>query len=213
MLNATAKYAAQIDHQGPPEDVPEWIRFENVDLKQERKEATSGTTPNQPPVALKIIEFDERTGRRTTSQVEYPTADKVKTEKTKHFVLPWRTWRATKGTMGALEADKATAVAALQHLHTRFPVEDEGVECMGTMAQEGGKIQVGLFATTHMETQTMWLPPCIPKKMAVHEKSEHPSAAMINIVTAAKPYVLPTVDEKAIAPRSHSPCVRLLVNA
>ena len=88
--------------------------------------------------------------------------------------MHWRQWRQTaRAYQGALEADKASAVAALHSLHESFMVEDEPIEIMNL----GGKISVATI--DNVAEEVIWLPPYMPKQSKVYERSEHPLTVKI----------------------------------
>ena len=90
------------------------------------------------------------------------------------YNMPWYQWRQTaRAAQGALEADKASAVAALHNLHESFSVEDDQISIMNL----GGKSSV--VTTDNVAEEIMWLPPCIPNQSKVYARSEHPHAVHI----------------------------------
>jgi hypothetical protein len=192
LIAAVTKYALEI---GPPAGSPEsedsWIVF---DWGQCGTATTVGTTSvTKPPlVAPKVITFDEKTGECITQQNEFPQTQ-LPAGETKATSLPWREWRNLSQDMGATEADHASAVAALQHLHAMFPVEDEHIDVM----LKDDKIYV--CANQDVDTHSISLPPCIPKQSKVHERSEHPHAVKFVMKTLRKDYVIADESEPAVA--------------
>ena len=143
-------------------------------LRQRRKDEDK-----QLASAPAIIKFDEKTGAQINKQVEFPKQEK---KKSMPYNMPWRQWRQTaRASQGALEADKASAVAALHNLHESFSVEDEPIEIMNI----GGKISV--VTSDKVAKEIIWLPPCIPKQSKVYERSEDPLAVMITSHTSGQP--------------------------
>ena len=101
------------------------------------------------------------------------------------------------GPQGALEADKASAVAALHNLHESFSVEDEPIGIMNL----GGKISVA--TTDKVAEEIIWLPPCIPKQSKVYERSEHPLAVEITSHSSGQTPGREVESEKDPRPRRH----------
>jgi len=193
LIGAVTKYAISIGlREDSPKSEDSWIVF---DWGQCGTATTGGTTSatKPKPVAPKVIDFDEETGKCLTDQIDFPqTQDTV--GETKATSLPWREWRKFSQEMGATEADQASAVAALQHLHAMFPVEDEYIDVMSM----DGKV-VYVCTDRDVEKHSICLPPCIPKQSKVYERSEHPHAVKCVIKTLRKDYVIAEESESAVA--------------
>ncbi len=109
-------------------------------------------------------------GSQLNLQLEFPEAVIIKEAPIK---LPWRAWRLHSESLGAMEADKASAVAALHNLHEKYDVSSEPIECW-----QLEKVNC-VVATKKVEANAIWLPPCVPKQSKVLERTEHPYAVKL----------------------------------
>ena len=177
LLDATVKYAEQICVNKKPSPIivcagNEWIEFDfdSLLLKVDSSVTTAPTT-----TAPRVLKFNEETGEQINAQVDFRKQEKEVVGACK---VPWREWRggASCALMGQKQSDMASAVAVMQLVHGRIPVEDEPIDMM---YREG----VGPYVITNddIEENVIKIPPCVPKQSKVLERSEHPQAVMITV--------------------------------
>ena len=98
--------------------------------------------------------------------------DVIKETKRDVLVLPWRKWHK-QNTLGALEADKAAAVAVMHGLHENYDVTTQDIDIVSINNRPK------VFALNTVESQSIWLPACVPKQSRVSESSENPNAVTL----------------------------------
>ena len=165
--------------------VASWINF---------KVATSGKDSDQEKStenassATNIPQFDEKSGARLMAEEEFP--DVIKETKHDVLVLPWRKWHK-HNTIGALEADKAAAVAVMHGLHENYDVTTQDIDIVSINNRPK------VFALKTVESQSIWLPACVPKQSRVCELSENPNAVTLSLT------VLRSAEDAVNSPEGH----------
>ena len=181
--------SAAVADEGKTAGVASWIDFkaatggEDSDQKKSTENAN-----NVPSSATNIPQFDEQSGARLIAEEGFPDQNTV--TKNPLLVLPWRQWHK-QNTLGALEADKAAAVAVLHGLHENFDVTIQDIDIMYSDSKP--KV-VALKAT---ESESIWLPACVPKQSKVCESSENPNAVSLFVT------VLRSAESAANSPEGH----------
>ncbi len=166
LLESTAKYAEQLGlsvDQRTSAEHP-WIEFQVT--PEEEKKANLDAMKCAPAV----INFDEKTGEQLTRQVNFEIPSTHKGSNATPVKLPWRAWIENNASLGALEADRSSAVAALQNLHENYDMKDVPIELLTA----AGKICV--VTTRNVKKGIIMLPPCVPKQSKVFDRTEHPHA-------------------------------------
>ena len=166
LLDATAKHADQLglsDEQRTSAEHP-WIEFQVT--PEEEKTANNDAMKCAPAV----IRFDEKTGEQLNKQVNFEITSTHKRSNATPVKLPWRAWRENNASLGASEADRASAVAALQNIHENYDMTDVPIELL-TAADK-----ISVVTTGKVKKGTIRLPPCVPKQSKVFDRSEHPHA-------------------------------------
>ena len=173
LLLAVTKYAEELSLAGEARQstTSPWVKFiPSIAAKA----AAVAAAPH-----LRVQTYNEATGAPQNSQVEFHVAHTVDVT----HVVPWREWLKNNVGMGAMEADKAAAVAVLQALHSRYPVLDQNIEVMtrgkwmGTVAMQ----KQGGMKDCPIQKGDIILPPCVPRRSQVFEKSTHPSAVEVTV--------------------------------
>jgi hypothetical protein len=197
LLAATSKYMRDLrldDHSKSAWDLPNvagWISFyialDSAETKQDTP--TLSAIPN-------VIHFDEKSGEKLRSQVEYLAPGKGLQETP--FKLPWREWRAgIASSLANAEAEKTSAVAVLHTLHTTYDVTKEPID---VWTNHKGICYV--TAQTKTDPGVIRLPPCISKTCKVYDRSEHPHAVQMSLEVRGNPGGDATArDESVDAPK------------
>ena len=175
MLEGTKKYFDQLELDGDTErsSVADWITWKKHDTPAVVAEAKT------LEAAPKVVTFSEASGAMTNRQVSFSAPSQQETGQPQ--TLPWREWyQGTGSQMSENTADKAALVAVLQGLHKSYPVDGEPVDVM----QLAGRNFV--IATRPVKAETILLPPCVPKQSLVLERSEHPLAIKMMVVTRVR---------------------------
>jgi hypothetical protein len=166
LVDSTAKHAEQLglsDEQRTSAEHP-WIEFQVT--PEEEKTANNDVMKCAPAV----IRFDEKTGEQLNPQVNFEITSTHTRSNATPVTLPWRAWRESNASLGASEADRASAVAALQNIHENYDMTDVPIELL-TAADK-----ISVVTTGKVKKGTIRLPPCVPKQSKVFDRSEHPDA-------------------------------------
>ena len=146
-----------------------WIDFSKV------RQTAVAAAPKEEPViqAPVVIRFDETTGEQLNEQEDLPEEDnKAEQPPVK---LPWREWVEKNANKGVVEADKASAVAALHVLYDHFDHEEVLVDVW--RPHNGGAVYVTTPAVA--EKNEISIPPFSLHQSKVFEKTENPHAIKI----------------------------------
>ena len=194
LLQATQKFLEPlgINEKTLPTGRAEWIKFEEkADEQATAQPAVADPINTSAPV---VVIFDEKTGKPLNKQVVMPVPED-RTKKTLEQVyneaipMPWQEWHKSHKDVGALEADKATAVAALHALHEGYPVEEQPIEIR--LLERTTMV----VTTSAVDAYSVVLPPCVPQQSHVNINSKHPNALGVTV----------TVNSTGVRPKEAPP--------
>ena len=173
MIEATLKYVKQLGLKEGELTCAgaTWIDYTQCGQAEAAKQEDPGDDIMKAAPA--VIRFDEATGQQLNSQVAFDEVQKKQAGPP--IILPWRTWHQSKVSMGTLEADKASAVAALHNLHQSVDYHKMPIEVI----EVNGSVRV--VTNEKVTKNSIYLPPCTPRQSKVHEKTEHPYAAKMTL--------------------------------
>jgi len=176
LIAATAKIVADMGLTDPAGKAADqmWINFKRGGVDAAPTE-TSGDTAHAP-AAPAVIRFDETTGAQLNEQIEFHIDDGAEERKPTPITLPHDFWHQNNACLGALEADKASAVAALHNLHEQLNISNYPL-AIQTMSN----CKSMLVTTSPCEAKSIVLPPCVPKQSKVLDKTDHPGAVRITL--------------------------------
>ena len=79
--------------------------------------------------------------------------------------------------MGVVDAEKATAVAALHNIHESWDILGQNIEIWSSANHHY------VATTAKVNARSIYLPPCIPKQSVLYKRSDHPFAVEIVVKT------------------------------
>ena len=165
--------------EGMPEQCPAWINWETFAKTEpaEPTDAPSASSSASDGAKIHVIKFDEATGTKLTTQVEFAAKEQARKtkEEEKPISVPWRQWFVTGSSVGHQEADMATAVAVMHGIHEHYPLTQTPID----VQMRNGKLFVK--ATKATEEATLWLPPCMPKSCKVVKESLSANRVRISV--------------------------------
>lgn len=175
LIQATEKLVQEIGLVGNAAQSSEhpWIDFRPPAVAA-RMQTAVGTSL---PIAPTVIRFNEESGVQLNSQIEFTAPGVTPADNLAPTELPWQSWHKNNVSMGALEADRASAVAALHNLHESFDID----KCPIAIHCSNNLSDIRVVATRKVEAHSIWLPPCVPKQSKVFERSEHPAAVQVRV--------------------------------
>ena len=122
--------------------------------------------------------FEEASGIQINEQVAVTMLRTPSSARSTEVVaVPWREWFSQLGSLGEADADKSAAIVVLHAIHERFHVVKQCIDV--TFDKKNG---CRVTAKGKVETESLALPPCIPKQSKVyspHMAAGHPHAVYI----------------------------------